>query len=351
MNQATENDKDTLYEKIRLDFFHKVFSGEIKPYEQLPAERKQAEELSISRGTIRKARNMLTEEGFLSNIQGRGAIYTPLKNRSSGKQEIIAVVAAIHNPFFMSYYRAFEKAAEEQGVLVMIKQLDNYNVQNLEKVLFSLFLKGIKDIVFWPYDTLLKTDYLERLSGLGMNIIFFDKVEDLDFCDYISVDNEHAITSLYEQIKAAGARSIAYFGWESRILTSNTERESAFQKLQTHRDVIIKLPWNQENLSDFLLEESFSLSELIENRGIDGIICGNGHIGIALKRFLSIKGYTGIPLYSIDNFKESEALNMTVYEQDFQTMGEKTFKLLHDHHTDKNRHSGKYYIKGRILKR
>ena len=68
--------------------------------------------------------------------------------------EIVAVIVPVHNPFFMSYYRAFEKEAEKHDVLVVIKQLDNENADRLKDVLFSLFMKGIRDIVFWPYDTI-----------------------------------------------------------------------------------------------------------------------------------------------------------------------------------------------------
>ena len=107
-------DGDTLYRKIRLDFFQKVYSGEIKPGGQLTAERKQAQELSVSRGTIRKAREILAEEGYIASTQGSGAVYTPLVNRKSAEPEIIAVVVPVHNPFFMSYYRAFEKEAESR---------------------------------------------------------------------------------------------------------------------------------------------------------------------------------------------------------------------------------------------
>jgi DNA-binding LacI/PurR family transcriptional regulator len=344
-------DEETLYQKIQLDFFQKVYSGEIAPHQSLPPERKQAEELSISRGTVRKARKMLMDEGFISSTQGSAAVYTPLKKRKKDKLEIIAVVAAIHNPFFMAYYRAFEKAAEEKGVLVMIKQLENRNVLQLEKVLFSLFLKGIKDIVFWPYDTVLEYDSFQRLSGLGMHVVFFDKVHDLDFCDYISVDNDHAITSLYKLMNKKGIRTIAYIGWDSQVLTSNVEREKAFSRVKTEDDVIIKLPWNQENLTDSLLEEHFNVHKLIEKQKLGGILCGNGHIGIALRRFLNNKGFPGIPLYSMDNFEGSETLNITSYEQSFDVMGVKTFNLLHDRHTKEDWHSRKYYIKGRIIKR
>ncbi len=343
-------DGDTLYQKIRLDFFHRVYRGEIKPGQQLPPERKQAEELSVSRGTVRKARNLLEEEGFISNTQGSGAIYTPLTGRGRGKSEIVAAVVPVHNPFFMSYYRAFEREAEAEDILVMIKQLDQNNARQLEKVLFSLFLKGIRDIVLWPYDTRPAYEYIERLSGLGMNIILFDTVRDAPFCDYISVDNRHAMKSLYDCLKQRGCDSITYIGWDTGYLTSNREREAAFHELCKEGDGIIRLPWNQETLSPSHLMENPWIQKMIETDNKTGVLCGNGKIGITLKQLFIEKSREDIPLVSVDNFEESEYLKITVYEQPFEEMGRMTFDILTRRHMGMDMVS-KHYIKGRLIER
>jgi len=346
---------ETLYQKIRIDFFRKVYTGEIKPDQQLPPERKQAEELSISRGTVRKARKILEDEGYITNTQGKGAVYTPLKDRAASTGEIIAVVVPVHNPFFMSYYRAFENAAEAEGRLVVIKQLDNGNADRLKEVLFSLFMKGIRDIVFWPYDTALDYRYIQRLSGLGMNVVFFDTVHDFSFCDFVSLDNQHAVSSLYDYLEKKGSRKIVYVGWDNPLLTSSTEREEAFKKIKSTSDRIIRLSWNQENLSEELLGESLDLNDLIEKNRTDGFLCGNGHIGLTLRNYLDNRGYSHIPLCTVDNFHETAARGITVYEQPFESMGKMTFHLLQNHwiRQDKMDESAAvvHYIKGRLIER
>jgi DNA-binding LacI/PurR family transcriptional regulator len=297
-------------------------------------------------------RQNLLEEGYISSTQGSSAVYTPLRSRKSGRIDIVAVIVPVHNPFFMSYYRAFEKAAEEKGILVMIKQLDSRNAAQLENVLFSLFLKGIRDVVFWPYDTVLNYEYIERISGLGMNVIFFDTGREFRYCDYISVDNRHAVSVLYQGMRLKGCRSICYIGWDNPQLTSNVEREAAFCQEQQEGDRVIRLPWMQEKLTVPDLEQIIPVRTLVEQEGIDGFLCGNGHIGIALRKFLNQMGYSSLPLSSIDNFEESENLNMTVYEQSFKDMGQKTFELLLERYNKKEQWcSGKYYMKGRIIER
>lgn len=340
---------DTLHKQIRLDFFEKVYSGEIAPYQVLPAERKEAEALSVSRGTVRKARKILEEEGYISNTQGSGAVYTPLENRKSAPPEIVAVVVPVHNPFFMSFYRAFEKEAENNDLLVVIKQLDYHNADRMNDVLFSLFLKGIKDIVFWPYDTILDYQHIQRLSGLGMNVIFFDSVHDFAYCDYVSVDNRHAISSLYAYLKRKNSERIAYIGWKNSLLTSNTEREKRFLEIKSAGDRVLRLPWNQEFLTEEQLDEAF---KLIQKGEIDGFLCGNGHIGIVLRKYLITRGYSDIPICTIDNFAESESLELTVYEQPFELMGHKTFASLKKRSEQmRTKESVTHYIKGKVIER
>ena len=321
---------NSLYQEILLDFFRKVYEGEIQPDHQLPPERRQAEELSVSRGTIRKARQLLEDAGYISNTQGRGAVYTPLKGRAPGKMEIIAVVVPVHNPFFMAYYRAFEREAEKSGILVVIKQLDLENAAGLKHVLFSLFLKGIRDIVFWPYDIELEYIYIERLSGLGMNFLFFDAVRNDRFCDYVSVDNQDALNRLYQSLKNKGVDRIVYLGWDNQILSSNREREKCFRKQMSPQDMIIRLPWDQESIPSRNLEEKVPLPALIRERAKTGFLCGNGHIGILLKEYLQEEEFDYIPVATVDNYPASGDLGITVYEQPFQKMGEFSFRRLKD---------------------
>ena len=337
-------DSETLYGEIRLDFFRKVFSGEILPDQQLPPERKQAEELSVSRGTIRKARQLLEAEGYIANTQGSGAVYTPLKTRTPGSSGITAVVCPVHNPFFMSFYRAFEREAEAEGVLVMIKQLDSGNASGLEKVLFSLFLKGIRDIVIWPYDAELKDEYIRRLSGLGMNIVFFDRTGESDYCDSVSVDNNHGISSLYTVLKQMTSGPLAYVGWDKAGMSSTREREESFLRIKGERDEVYRLPWNQENLAADELAANSDFTRWLDGHSASGFICGNGAIGIALKKYLK----DDRPVLSIDNFDESEELGLTVYEQPFDLMGRTCFQLLY---MKKERTAETRCIKGRVIKR
>jgi DNA-binding LacI/PurR family transcriptional regulator len=339
-----------LYRNIQLDFFKKVFYGEISPHQKLLPERKLAKELSISRGTVRKALENFAKEGYIQKVQGKGNIYTPQFNSSLSMPEIIAVLVPVNNPFFLSYYRAFETIAEKSGCLVVIKQVDNCNLNNLEMVLFSLFLKGIKDIVFWPYDTLLDYTYIERLCGLGMKVVFFDNIQNFKYCDYVSLDNKDAIENLYFHLQKLGSKKIAYIGWKTNLVSSNIQRERAFREIKHEADKIITIPWIKEENTYLQIQEQLK-DQLIGNEsGIDGFLCSNGNLGISTKKYLNKIGMGKIAVCSIDNFTKSEELKLTVYEQPFKRMAEKTFHLIIKRHHDAEKwKSSICYLKGKLI--
>ncbi len=67
-------DPSPLYYKIQLELQKRIESGEWMPGDTLPPERKIAERLEVSLGTVRKAILNLVAEGLLFRVQGKGTI-------------------------------------------------------------------------------------------------------------------------------------------------------------------------------------------------------------------------------------------------------------------------------------
>src|ERR1039457_6398843 len=54
------------------DLRHRITSGELRPGDPVPSEPTLMDQYEIARGTVRKALQQLTQEGLISNGQGRG---------------------------------------------------------------------------------------------------------------------------------------------------------------------------------------------------------------------------------------------------------------------------------------
>ena len=60
----------------------------------------------------------------------------------------------------------------------------------------------------------------------------------------------------------------------------------------------------------------------------DALLCGDGEIGVAVRRSLDAVGLTRILVVSPDDFPEARALSIPVYRQDFEALAAKSYQCL-----------------------
>lgn len=77
-----------MYAKIADDLLDRIESGEIRPGDRLPTERKLSEQLKVNRLTVRRAYNLLESQGLLERRQGSG---TYLSERKIERQASVLI--------------------------------------------------------------------------------------------------------------------------------------------------------------------------------------------------------------------------------------------------------------------
>ncbi|MBU3160476.1 trehalose operon repressor [Clostridium frigoris] len=96
-----------IHEKIKND----ILSGNYKPGEKVPSENEFCKIYSTSRGTVRRALDMLSEEGLINSVHGKGSFV--LENNqiafSFGKLESFAEVSSINRNEFITSVPLFEE--------------------------------------------------------------------------------------------------------------------------------------------------------------------------------------------------------------------------------------------------
>ncbi len=65
------------YHQLKEILQQRIRSGEFQPGDQFPTEERLCQEYELSRGTVRRAINILVDEGWLRREQGRGTFVTP----------------------------------------------------------------------------------------------------------------------------------------------------------------------------------------------------------------------------------------------------------------------------------
>jgi DNA-binding LacI/PurR family transcriptional regulator len=338
-----------LYLSLKNKICERIYKGLYQDGETIPPERTLAETFEVSRVTVRKALDLLENEGIIERTQGSGTVVRLKHAGHKGSLDIIALLAPAQKPFFSLFIDHFQRNAEKNDSLVLFKQ--NPAGEKVEDCLFKLFQKDIRNVVLWLDDLKIDIESLRRLRGLGMNMVFFDTGIVSPYADCVLLDNQNAITTLFDYLVKKGAKDIVYVGWDNFSHTSVSERENAFRALNPNHKLLGHIKWGEK--------ESFSgdikkYIDLIKNQAVlpDGVICGDGEIGIAVKKAFLTQGLHKIEVVSPDDYPESTTLSLSTYRQPFDELAQKVYTCLLEQNTHSKKWKAKIYpITGQLIVR
>ncbi len=319
------SEKDRLYRILENKICERIFRGEYIDGENLPPERTLAESLGVSRVTVRKALALLESDGIIQRVQGSGNRVSLSIAGYQGTTDLIAVLAHAQNVFFAAFIDHFQRTAERSDSLVLFKQVPASEA--LEASLFKLMQKNIRNAVIWLEDQPVDMEAIRRLRGLGMNIVFFDVVTRSPYADGVLLDNQDAIATLHGALQRKGANRIGYIGWDNAAVLSAHEREVAALALTPGISFVKRINWRDKNRLGRVAE---AIADEIKSTPTppNALICGDGEIGVAIRKALISRGLAIIHVASPDAYPQSRALSIIAYRQDFEKLAEQTFNCL-----------------------
>lgn len=337
---------DLLYIKLKNDIIWKIFDGIYKDGEAIPSERILADEYNMSRVTVRKALDLLEKEGIVKRKLGTGTIVHLGKHSYNGSLDIIALVAPAQRGFFATFIDYFQRIADAHNSLVVFIQQSEHEA--IKDTIFKLLQNGIHNVVIWlDYETLKGQD-LQRLRGLGMNIVFFDIVINSPYADCVCLDNRDAISTLYQYVSKKKNEYIAYVTRENINPSSFYERNQVFKELSP-LGIVWSFPWN---FKDYLSNrtDKFIFDHLYTTYKPSSIICSDGELGLALKKAFIQNGINDVLLVSVDDLEECDELNITAYKQPYDRFAEKIFYcLMEQNFNHLNWKAAMYRVKGELV--
>jgi len=343
MNRPAKNKEMPLHQQLGSSLARKIYEGAYGDGALLPTERELAQTYQVSRVTVRGTLARMEEEGLIVRRQGHGTRVRLREKSFPGVMDTIAVIAPGENPFFASFISRFEAAAEEDGAIVVFKAAGR---QPMEDILFRFYERKIRNIVVWPYDEAINISAFVRLRGLGMNLVVFDRVVRSGMADCVSVDNADAIQSLYGHLQSHCGGKTVYIGWENDILTSNTDRERAFAALGGE-DPIYRLPWRKEQAVD---GDMAAVCRGLP-RDTKGILCGNGVLGIAARKYC-LQRQKEIRVACVDDLPGASELSLTAYAQPMEELATVAHRQLALQNTEAAKWKAKtLYVKGKLIVR
>ncbi|UVI33070.1 GntR family transcriptional regulator [Paenibacillus spongiae] len=338
----------SLYDGLKDEIVKKIIQGEYPIGGVLATEQELCEQTGLSRVTVRKALDELKREGLLEGVPRQGTLVRARKGGFSGNMDLIALVAAVHDPFFALFMEHFEQTADKNGSLMLFKQDYEGKALRSDKLFFRFIQKGIRNAVIWPQTDDIDFGLLMRLQTVGMNFVIFDQQFDTDVADIVCLDHYHAVYSLYEDMRSRFDGTIVFIGFEGLTLSSEVLREKAFMDASGGSGTILTIGWNTNvEAETALLLESLHLKA---DEPL-GIICISGGIGLAVARHMQQRGLQHFPLATVDYLTEMSDYPMTAYEQPMIEMAEKVYqRLAAQNNEGRNWRAGRYLLRGRLVK-
>ncbi len=211
--------------------------------EFLPPERDLAEELHVSRQTVRKAIELLRQDGVVVPEQGRGTRIVAVSALS------IADTATTQfqlGALIIYGISRESSAAICQGCTSVMRQAD-YHLIVAETMfarqeraadealhLRTLIDKGIQGIIIYAEPTAQNRALLQEALERGIQVVQIDRFLPDVPCDYVGVDNQVATSTLMEHLIQSGHRRIALLSFLPEPSTCQERREGCRQTIQDY---------------------------------------------------------------------------------------------------------------------
>lgn len=310
--------EENLYLNVKNRICDFIFQGAYEEGGRIPAERQLAEQLDVSRVTVRRALELLEQDRLVVREVGSGTRVCLHNYGNMSSMDMIVLVAPAKNPFFAEFIAQFQEYAQKENSLLLY--VEKPGKESLENCLYRLYGRGLHDVVIWLEDLAVDLEKLKRLRALGMNMVFFDTDRGFPYADCVTLDNEGAIRALYESLRDKGCTEIAYAGWDRKDIYSIARREKAYASVSGQREVFLHLPWGERQKShDIVLARLSSGPEGLP----DAIICGDRECGKAVSGALGKLKLKQVRAAAVDGFPEARRRHVTVCAQNLErTVGE-----------------------------
>lgn len=339
--------EEELYRRVKKEICRKIFQGVYQDGDRILPERQLSEKLGVSRVTVRRALQLLEEEHIIQRVQGSGTRIALHYGERKGDMEIVTLVAPAQNAFFSNVIDAVETRAEEGDSLVLFKQKPPGLA--LEKCLFQLYEKNLRNVLLWQEDMELSEEFLKRLKGLGMNLVLFDTNRKSPYADSVCLDNHGAVSGLLYALQEMGCKNPGYVGWDDFGVQSVRAREEAFLRYLP-KGKVFRVPWRYRNR---LEELPISLIEraLRELEDCDAILYGVSELGLPFEKQAALMGIRHRAAM-IDHIPGWEEGADVILAQDFTKMAEKIFHCLEGQNGEHGSWRARLcLVKGTMIKR
>lgn len=321
------------YEMIYKDLCEKISEKFYKNGELLPTEKELANSYNVSRITIQKAMQILSSNGLIERVPGKGTFLktsnSPLRTQQN---KFISAIIPKSTPETITLVYSLQKYAASLGYNLTIHfiEKDGTDVVNTcEKAIKD----GSSGIVILPADSEKDKEYFRNLQK-KIPMVTVDKAINHVVANSVFSDNFTGTYELTEFLINNNHKKIAFFCFDENS-------SSLLQRTQGFLDALndYGLPIENSIIKvDHMRNVSKKLSEFFNSPAssdVSALIFCTDEMSIEAYRWLTVNGKKIPNDISIAGFDDSAYSRnffpeLTTVHQDFGKIGEEAGKLLFD---------------------
>jgi DNA-binding LacI/PurR family transcriptional regulator len=200
--------------QVTANKIRKRIEGKLYPAgEALPPERVLAEELEVSRITIRRSLEILTDAGCIERRPGVGnfVIEHIHREKKTGLKSVGLIVGQIDNPYYSSLAKHFEQLLAERNMSLLLSVTGD-NPEEDDRALERMVREQVKGIIVAVPPDETRRSELKKLNGTDISMVVLGKPGDGTSTpwDSVSSNDRSGLEAAVNHLVELGHSRIAY---------------------------------------------------------------------------------------------------------------------------------------------
>jgi len=283
---------NTLRESIKSG---KYISGQV-----LPSERELGESTGLSRTTIRRALQILVDQGILHRVQGSGTFVRKSLMETPAPQMLGLIVPSMNNPYYGELVYAIEREAISRGYQLVVGQFRYSSNGEANYLLRYAENDSVKGVLVVPDPDEPPIDSYNYLAQQGKPLIFVSRLIGGIPSDSVIPDRINGAYELVKYLIGLGHQHIAYIRgvppvFDSQKLGYERALQDAGIPLNEERIVSLDGPGEEagEKGVDVLCQRQVPFTAIFarnDNTAV-GVLRKLRHLGLRAPEDISIAGF------------------------------------------------------------
>jgi GntR family transcriptional regulator of arabinose operon len=273
------------YVRLKDYIREEIIMGRIKPGDQIPSENTLAEELSLSRHTVRKAISMLVNEGYLFTEHGRGTFCRDRSVKRANSKNVGVMTTYISEYIFPRVIQGIDSVLSENGYSIMLKNTDN-DIEKEAAYLREILDKNLEGLIIEPTKSAVYSNnikYYQALDEHNIPYVFIHGVyQQLENKPQIVLNDVNGMYMAVKYLIGLGHKSIA--GIFKADDVQGIERHKGYARalaengLQYDPDKVIWFHTEDRNTKPYSAIHNI----ISTGKSIDGIVCYNDQVAYGI---------------------------------------------------------------------